>query len=66
MIFQKKIDRAFNWLKEKNKNQDSNKDDNYEEVYLEKKDHLALILSALIVFSPIFIVLIGILILVSL
>ncbi len=54
MFFQSKIDRAFKWLNEKN-----NKDDNAEEedLELEKKDILAIIISAILVFSPIFIVL---------
>ena len=55
MFFQSKIDLAFKWLNEKN-----NKDDNAEEkedLELEKKDILAIIISAILVFSPIFIVL---------
>lgn len=55
MFFQSKIDRAFKWLNEKN-----NKDDNIEDkedLELEKKDILAIIISAILVFSPIFIVL---------
>jgi len=55
VFFQSKIDRAFKWLNEKN-----NKDDNAEEkedLELEKKDILAIIISAILVFSPIFIVL---------
>ena len=69
MMFQKKIDRAMEWLKEKNKKSDfdesigelSEEDQNYK---LDKTDILALIISALLVFGPILIVLIIILFLV--
>lgn len=61
MMFQKKIDRAMNWLKEKNKKSDfdesgelSREDYNYK---LDKTGIFALIISALLVFGPIFIVL---------
>lgn len=53
MIFQKKVDRAMEWLKNKNK-----KDENHEEeLKLEKNDLFAIIISALLVFVPLFIVL---------
>ena len=53
MMFQKKVDRAMEWLKNKNK-----KDENQEEeVKLEKNDLFAIIISALLVFVPLFIVL---------
>ena len=61
MMFQKKIDRAMNWLKEKNNQSDldesgelSREDYDYK---LDKTEILALIISALLVFAPIFIVL---------
>lgn len=62
MMFQKKIDRAMNWLKEKNKKSDfdetirelSEEDQDYK---FNKIDILAAIISALLVFGPIFIVL---------
>lgn len=66
MMFKKRIDRAFDWLREKTKGQDSNNDFNHEEekIDLEKEDYIALALSALIVFGPIFLVLIIILLIV--
>ena len=66
MFLQKKVDRAFKWLKEKNKLQDhseENKEWEENDIELEKEDILAIVLSALIVFGPIFLVLIIILIL---
>lgn len=61
MMFQRKIDRAMNWLKEKNKKSDfdeygdlSIEEDDYK---LDKTDVLALIISALLVFGPILIIL---------
>lgn len=53
MIFQKKVDRAMEWLKNKNK-KDENQED---ELKLEKNDLFAIIISALLVFVPLFIVL---------
>lgn len=64
MLFKKKIDRAFDLLKEKNNIEDSNNKLGEEEIYLEKNDYIAIILSAIIVFGPIFLVLIGIILLV--
>jgi len=84
MLLQRKIDRAMNWLKEKNNLEKSNSEDysnklpddnsdlysfdpkaewkaQEENIKLEKGDIPALIISALIVFGPIFLVLIGIL-----
>ncbi|TJX67589.1 hypothetical protein E8P77_04685 [Soehngenia saccharolytica] len=55
MFFQSKIDRAFKWLNEKN-NKDESSEEN-EDIELEKMDILAIIISAIIVFLPIFIVL---------
>lgn len=61
MIFQKKIDRAMNWLKEQNTSEveglSPNRKWENEEMHLEKKDRLALWLSALLVFLPIFLIL---------
>lgn len=53
MIFQKKIDRAMEWLKDRNKDKNIDQD---EELNLEKNDLLAIIISALIVFLPILLV----------
>ena len=70
MMFQKKIDRAMNWLKEKNNSEtndyDSKVDGSAQEdhVELEKEDILAIILSAILVFGPILLILIVILVLV--
>ena len=60
MLFQKRLDRACDLLKEQKDAKDLINGD--EEISLEKGDRLALFLSALIVFSPIFIVLIIILV----
>lgn len=60
MFFQSKIDRAFKWLNEKNNKDTNSEDENFkdkEDMKLEKKDILAIIISAILVFSPIFIVL---------
>ncbi len=72
MIFQSKIDRAMKWLNEKNHPIDSEAPDAFdasidpkaewlaeqkeEKVVLEKGDLLAIILSALLVFGPVFLV----------
>lgn len=55
MIFQKKIDRAMEWLKNRKKEKDNNigQDD---ELNLEKNDLLAIIISAFIVFLPILLI----------
>lgn len=71
MFYRKKIDSTMVWLKDKNKikNKENNSDlydvDCEEDIDLEKGDKLAMFLSAILVFSPIFIVLIGILIWIS-
>lgn len=59
MFFQSKLDRAMEWLKNKNKKSDSQESnsENIEDIMLEKDDILALIISALLVFGPIFIIL---------
>ena len=59
MFFQSKLDRAMEWLKNKNKKPDSQESnsENIEDIRLEKDDILALIISALLVFGPIFIIL---------
>jgi hypothetical protein len=60
VFFQSKIDRAFKWLNEKNNKDTNSEDENFkdkEDMKLEKKDILAIIISAILVFSPIFIVL---------
>ena len=62
MMFQKKVDRAMKWLKEKsNKNLDELEPKEYDNIELEKNDFLALIISALMVFGPIILILIIIL-----
>ncbi|WP_352420803.1 hypothetical protein [Proteiniborus sp.] len=74
MMFQKKIDRAMNWLKERNKSVNSSELNDFDpkaewkaqesnKIELEKNDVLAIILSALIVFGPILLILIIMLIL---
>jgi len=57
MMFQKKLDRAMDWIK--NSNEDNEQDRTTLE--LEKMDIPAIIISALLVFSPIFLILILIL-----
>jgi len=67
MLFQKKVDRALNWLKEKNSSagkENNEFDGTINQDELEKHDLAAMIISALLVFGPILIVLIIILILV--
>ena len=75
MFFQKKIDKSMESIKNKNKNKQTDEID-FDEPYdpkaeweeeqtpidLDKKDILALMVSGLLVFSPIFIILILILI----
>jgi len=63
MMFQKKIDRAMDWLKEKNTTNEI--EEKYQEDYieLEKGDRLAIFISAILVFGPIFLILIGLLLL---
>ncbi|WP_416198646.1 MAG: DUF4342 domain-containing protein [Sporanaerobacter sp.] len=58
MIFQKKLNATIDWLKEKSKLEFNIEE---EHIKLEKNDMLALFLSALLVFSPFLLVLIGIL-----
>lgn len=59
MFFQSKLNRAMEWLKNKNKSSSSDEihDENEEDLKLEKTDILALIISAVLVFSPIIIIL---------
>lgn len=65
MIFQSKVDRAMKWLKEKNQ---PKREDNIngledemslgqEQEKIEKRDILAILISALLVFGPIILVL---------
>jgi hypothetical protein len=65
MIFQSKVDRAMKWLKEKNQ---PKREDNLngledeislgqEQEKIEKRDILAILISALLVFGPIILVL---------
>lgn len=70
MLYQRKVDRAMEWLKNKNKTQNNKYSDKekweYEsgDMKLGKKDIVAIIISALLVFGPIILALIGIIILV--
>lgn len=60
MIFQSKLDRAMEWIKNKNKNSDSQNelyDENKEDYQFDKTDILAIIISALLVFGPVIITL---------
>lgn len=74
MLFQGKIDRAQKWLEEKNKKSDVRDivdpdlpidaraewlaEQNDEEFKLEKGDLLAIVLSAILVFGPIFLIMV--------
>ncbi len=65
-MFQKKIDRAMDWLKDKNKDKKKCQYDDYMEddyIELEKGDRLAMFISAVLVFGPVFLILIGLLLL---
>ncbi len=53
MMLQKKLERAMDWLK----NKSSDKEQIEDNLNLEKKDILAIIISALLVFGPIILVL---------
>lgn len=63
MFFKNKVDRAFKWLEEKNRAMDGGRKDLdpdieiEEDITFEKKDYLAIIISALLVFGPILLVL---------
>lgn len=66
MFYQKKLDRAMKWLKEKSKSQNSgySTEEEMEEarsnIEFDKKDILAIVISALLVFGPLFLIFIGI------
>lgn len=79
MLFQKKIDRAMNWLKEKNQEKDQKTEqagdtsgdgsdgihpEEDKKAMLEKHDLLAMFLAALLVFAPLLIIIAIIIILV--
>jgi hypothetical protein len=53
MMLQKRVERVMEWLKVKNKSKEVEED-----IELEKKDILAIIISAFIVFLPIILLLI--------
>lgn len=58
MLFQKKIDRAMEWLKEKNNpkhDSETNEEWKEDDFKIEKGDIPAIIISALIVFGPLLI-----------
>lgn len=59
MFFQKKLDRAMEWIKPKSDNVDKVDSDKFE-----KNDLAAILIAALIVFGPIFLLLIWIMTLV--
>ena len=54
MMFQKKLDRAMEWIKNQNKDNEQDRTT----LELEKLDIPAIIISALLVFGPIFFILI--------
>lgn len=63
MMLQNKLDRAMNWLKEKNANPNAEYEaQENNDIELEKLDIIALILSALMVFGPILLALLIILV----
>ncbi len=63
MFFQNKVDRAFKWLEDKNKAMDGDRKDSNEDIEIEeglsfeKRDYLAMFISSMLVFAPIFIIL---------
>ena len=58
MMFQKKLDRAMKWLKEKNRSsEDKLQEIDRDELKLESKDVIAIILSAIMVFGPVILIL---------
>ncbi len=59
MFLQRKVDRAMDWLKEKNKPTTELKE--WEEVEFEKADKIAIVISGILVMAPVFIILILIL-----
>lgn len=63
MMFNKKLDRAMEWLK--SKNPDTLDDNQDREIKTEKKDVLAMLIAAFIVFVPAVIILFGGLILIA-
>lgn len=65
MIFQKKVDRAFDYLKEqKAKRESERKDIPYrEDDELEKGDLFSMIVAAFIVFAPVFLILLVLIVL---
>ncbi|NLY67645.1 MAG: hypothetical protein GX069_08800 [Tissierellia bacterium] len=61
MFYKKKLERAMKWLKEKNRVEDrENSLEEYEGIELEKKDIIAIIISAILVFGPLFLIAAGI------
>lgn len=80
MMFQSKLDRAMEWVKNRNRKSDNDKingeleeddlieqwDEENQDIKLDKIDILALIISALLVFLPIIIILLFIAYLVTL
>lgn len=59
MIFQKKVDRAFEYLREQKKRREGERkvDENRPDVELEQGDLFSMIVAAFIVFAPVFIIL---------
>lgn len=59
LFYQKKIDRAFDWIKEKNPTHDKNDNNDHDnKIIYNWQDYFAAIFTAFLVFSPIFIILI--------
>lgn len=81
MIFQKKVDRAMDWLKEQNKNSqvndEPNKDEEINDEYidlknestikeqLEKNDLSALLIAAFLMFTPVILLVLGLFVLLA-
>lgn len=61
MLFQKKVDRAFERLHEESDaaKEEKETDDQREELPLEKSDFLAMLISAFLVFVPVAVVVLG-------
>lgn len=60
MMFQSKLNRAMEWIKNKNKKSDAPDevyDEDQQDYQLDKTDILAIIISALLVFTPVIMVL---------
>lgn len=81
MIFEKKVDRAMDWLKEQNPNNQVKEEYNHEDEFtqdyteyknessindeIEKNDMAALLISALLMFIPVIILILGLVVLLA-